>query len=68
MPEPTNQIPRCPPQFGCDQQGWLWDACDSGSGAQVYCDCPFGTELRARDAEDDRQHDALLASATESVR
>jgi hypothetical protein len=49
---------RCVPGFGCGGRGCLWDSCDSGSGALVYCDCPAGAELRAKDvaeAEERRQ-------------
>lgn len=33
----------------CGGDGWLWDSTDSGSGAQVYCDCAAGAQLRERD-------------------
>lgn len=40
---------RCRSCEGCHGEGWMWDCCDSGSGAQVYCDRPAGSELRERD-------------------
>ncbi len=43
---------RCQSYEGCQGRGWLWDPCDSGSGAQVYCDCPAGQELKLADEKD----------------
>lgn len=40
---------RCLSFEGCHGEGWMWDSTDSGSGAQVYCDCPAGAELIERD-------------------
>jgi hypothetical protein len=34
---------------GCHGEGWEWDLTDSGSGAQVYCDCPAGKRLAEAD-------------------
>jgi hypothetical protein len=40
---------RCFSYEGCHGEGWLWDATDSGSGRQVYCDCEAGEALKRLD-------------------
>lgn len=39
----------------CNGAGWLWDSTDSGSGAQVYCDCEHGRRLRQFDEHNARK-------------
>ena len=34
---------------GCGGRGWLWDPEDDGSGAQVYCRCLTGANLKAKE-------------------
>ena len=34
---------------GCHGKGWLYDPTDSGSGAQVYCECEAGDRMKACD-------------------
>jgi hypothetical protein len=41
----------CPPYQGCKGSGSHADSCDSGSGREVYCDCPAGVRLREQDAQ-----------------
>lgn len=46
---------RCAVYKGCRGLGWMNDLTDDGSGAQVYCDCPAGLELKAKDAASVRE-------------
>lgn len=55
---------RCFSYEGCRGEGWLWDSCDSGSGAQVYCDCQAGQYLKRRDDAEMAARSAPKSRAT----
>lgn len=50
---------------GCRGTGAHWDPTDSGSGAEVYCDCPAGVALKAAEAVpvSDAEADRICAAA-----